>query len=585
MSFINRKKIIILTIIVLLVGCYSSAIYAADFDPRNINVGVLAFRGNDAAKKRWGPTIKYLNEQIPEYRFNLVPKNLDQLNDLTKNEDIDFILTNTGHYVLLESLYGVTRIATLRNLRQGKALDNFGSVIFTRSDRTDINELADFSGKSFMGVKKNGFGGFQIAWLEFKRAGIDPFSDFSSLSFSGFPQDSIAFAVIEGRVDGGTMRTDSLEKMAASGKIKLSDLKLINARQVEGFPFLLSSQLYPEWPFAMAPHVPLEIAKKVIIALLQIKSDSKVAKLGHYSEWTVPSDYQPVHELMKELKIGAYSEPDEFDIAVFINQKWQELLVLLIVTIVFISLLFMMSRRNRVLANAQEVTKGKFSFLANSASETQRVIDSLVMQGKELESEHASHENFLHKMLESSSKTSRFFRDIHDFSQVESGEIALVKTKFNLLDILQNVKNMLAEQLSEKKIILNITKGDKVPGVMLGDPERLGQIIFNVIKTAMKFSHQGTIDLSVDLISSSSGKLFLKFEISDANMLLNQGQIDMLFNSFVQNDALSKQNYGGSTLRLYVSKKYIELMGGETWVEKEKGTGVKLCFNSKFDLP
>jgi len=585
MNIKNRKKILLLTIIPLLFSCYFSALFAAEFNPRNVSVGVLAFRGNDAAKKRWGPTIDYLNEQLPEYRFNLVPKNLEQLNTLTKNQDIDFILTNTGHYVVLESLYGVTRIATLRNLRQGKALDNFGSVIFTRSDRNDINELADFSGKSFMGVKKNGFGGFQVAWREFKHAGIDPFTDFSSLSFSGFPQGAIAHAVIEGRVDGGTMRTDSLEKMAKAGKIKLEDIKIINAQHPEGFPFLLSSQLYPEWPFSMAQHVPLGVAKKVVIALLQIESNSFAAKQGRYSEWTVPSDYQPVHELMKDLKIGVYAEQDEFNLTTFIQDKWQELLILAVIMVVFLSLLLLMGRKNRALVKAQQLTKGKFKFLANIANETQRVMESLVMQGKGLENEKASPENFLHKMLEASSKTCRFFKDIHDFSQVEAGDAVLVKTKFNLLDILQNVNKDLADWLLEKKITLNITTGEKVPGQLLGDPERLGQIIFNIIRTAMKFSHQGNIDLSVGFVNSSSGKSTLKFEISDANMLINQGQIDMLFDAFVHENALSKQNYGGATLRLYVSKKYIELMDGETWVEKGEGTGVKLGFSSKFDLP
>lgn len=76
-----------------------------------------------------------------------------------------------------------------------------------------------------MGVKKTAFGGFQMAWLELKNEGIDPFNDFSSLQFSGFPQDKIVYAVLNGKVDAGTVRTTTLERMAAEGLIDFNEFK------------------------------------------------------------------------------------------------------------------------------------------------------------------------------------------------------------------------------------------------------------------------------------------------------------------------------------------------------------------------
>ncbi|WP_198264344.1 phosphate/phosphite/phosphonate ABC transporter substrate-binding protein [sulfur-oxidizing endosymbiont of Gigantopelta aegis] len=583
MNHHNKIKALLLLVIFFLCAGIFSSVYA-NFNPKNISVGVLAFRGPDVAKKRWGPTIQYLNQQLPEYHFNLVPKNIKTLNELVKDKDIDFILTNTGHYVLLERLYGVSRLATLRNLRQGKALDNFGSVIFTRSDRSDINKLKDFSGKSFMGVNKNGFGGFQVAWREFKRAGIDPFSDFSSLSFSGFPQDNIAYAVLEGKVDGGTMRTDSLERLARKGKIKLEDIKIINAKKVKGFPFLLSSELYPEWPFSKAQHVPLKVAKKVIIALLQIQQTSSVARQGHYSEWTVPSDYQPVHELMKELKIGSYAEKNSFNFSSIIKMYWIELTCFIITVIIIAYLLLLISRCNGIIKVQKNITKSKFKFLANAIKETQTLLETLISNGNKIDKNLTSSDQSgsLHRMLESSENIAIFFNHIKDYSAIESGNITVESSRFNLHDLLININKGLADKLKEKQIELSISVENNVPNILLGDEMRLAQVILNILNITIRFSHQANITLQVKLLKQTSNQVNLEFNVENDHMVLNKNQIEMLFNSFVQTDISNIQNYGGSCLSLYNSNKLVEKMEGKTWVNNDNSNLVKFGFNGQF---
>jgi signal transduction histidine kinase len=584
MNHHNKIKALLIFVIFFLCAGFFSSVYAT-FNPKNISVGVLAFRGPDVAKKRWGPTIQYLNQQLPEYHFNLVPKNIQTLNELVKDKDIDFILTNTGHYVLLESLYGVSRIATLRNLRQGQALDNFGSVIFTRSDRNDINKLEDFSDKSFMGVNKNGFGGFQVAWREFKRAGIDPFSDFSSLSFSGFPQDNIVYAVLDGKVDGGTVRTDSLERLSRKGKIKLEDIKIINSKKVKDFPFLLSTELYPEWPFSKTQHVPLEVAKKVIIALLQIQRVSAVARQGHYSEWTVPSDYQPVHELMKELKIGSYADKGGFNFNSIIKMYWLELAYFAIVVVIIAYLLLIIKRRNGMISAQKNLTKSKFKFLANAVKETQTLLESLINHGnkidKSLTTSSSDQSSSLHRILESSENIATFFNHIKDYAAIESGNISLESSRFNLHDILININKDLANKLKEKQIELSISVENNVPNILLGDEVRLTQIILNILNITIRFSHQANINLQVKLLKQTGSQVDLEFNIDNDHLVLNKNQVEMLFNSFVQTDISNIQNYGGSCLSLYNSNKLVEKMQGKTWVGNNSDLG-KFGFSGQF---
>ncbi len=273
-----------------------------------VTIGALAYRGNEQALQRWSPTARYLSTQIPEHRFVVRPYTLDAMRTAMEQGEIDFVLTNPGHYVELEAAYGLTRLVTLTNLRGGKPYTVFGAVIFTRADRPDINRLQDLRGRTFMAVSPDAFGGFQMAWHELVAADIDPFTDFSRLEFNGFPQDAIVYAVRDGIVDAGTVRTDILERMAAEGYIDLEDYRVLNLRMTPGFPFRHTTRLYPEWPFAKANHTDDAIAQRVAIALLTMPSDHPAAKMGSYAGWTVPLDYNTVHELFRELGIGPYRE-------------------------------------------------------------------------------------------------------------------------------------------------------------------------------------------------------------------------------------------------------------------------------------
>lgn len=87
-----------------------------------------------------------------------------------------------------------------------------------------------------MGVGKDTFGGFLMAQRELQAAGVNPFKHFERLEFSGLPQDAIVYAVRDGRVDAGTVRTDLLEGMAAEGRIDLAEFKAIGARSHPDFP-------------------------------------------------------------------------------------------------------------------------------------------------------------------------------------------------------------------------------------------------------------------------------------------------------------------------------------------------------------
>ena len=265
-----------------------------------------------------------------------------------KQKRVDFILANSSFYVGLDRLYGAHRIATLRNMRLGKAYTIFGGVIFCRAERDDINQVEDLKGKSFVAVEKASFGGWQMAWREFKQKGINPVNDFKPLQFAG-THDAVVKAVLEGKADAGTVRTDTLERMAQEGLIDLEAIKVIDKHDDEDeFAFLHSTRLYPEWPMATLPGTPEALARQVAIALMDMSPDSAAAKAAKCAGWTIPLNYQPVHECLKELHIRPYSEPEVTFEAVF-RHYWPWFIVTFVGLVAIILITFYVLNLNRKL--------------------------------------------------------------------------------------------------------------------------------------------------------------------------------------------------------------------------------------------
>lgn len=296
-------KRLLAIIYVVLISCLllsTNNAFAGDY-----KIGVLAKRGFAKATKKWSDTAEYLTQNIKEDNFTIVPLDFDDVFPAIEKKEVDFFLVNSSMFVTAQVKYGSSAIATMINSRQGKALKSFGGVILTYIDRDDINSVADIKGKIFMAVKESSFGGWQMAYKEILDKGINPMNDFASLQFGG-KHDNVVFAVQNGEVDAGTVRTDTLERMATAGDIDMSEFKIISAKKYSDFPFVVSTALYPEWPFAKIAETSDKVASRVANTLVDMKADSKAAKSAKIVGWTPPLDYSEVEDLQKLLKVGAY---------------------------------------------------------------------------------------------------------------------------------------------------------------------------------------------------------------------------------------------------------------------------------------
>ncbi|MCK5152723.1 MAG: PhnD/SsuA/transferrin family substrate-binding protein [Spirochaetales bacterium] len=296
------KKVIILVFIVL-----SSFVIFGQNVNRTVRIGILAKRGIERSHEQWDPTAEYLSSKIEGYNFTILPLNFNEVYEAVEKKDIDFIFANSSYYVGLAKKWGVSRIVTLKNLRLKKGYIEFGGVIFTLAERDDITDLNDIKGLSFAAVDKNSFGGWQMAYREFHDKNIDPFKDFSSFVFAG-THDAVVMQVLSGKVDAGTVRTDTIERMDLEGKIDRTKLKVLAEKSTDNgsFPFSLSTRLYPEWPIAKLEHTDRILAEKVSSALIAMDPGDPAAIAGVCEGWTIPSRYGPVDNTLQVLQIFPY---------------------------------------------------------------------------------------------------------------------------------------------------------------------------------------------------------------------------------------------------------------------------------------
>lgn len=321
---------------------------AAELSDEVVRIGVLSHRGDVVTKHMWSPTAQYLGERVEGYRFEIIPLDFDVVEKFVAQGLVDFILVNSGIYVNLEVRYRVSRIATLMKRSEGKPRDLFGGVLLVRAERKDLQGMADLRGHSVMAVNEASFGGFQVVWRELAVAGIDPYRDFSPLSFGGI-HDEVVRAVADRRVDAGIIRTDILEQMARDGLVELRDFRVLNQQTHDSFPALHSTRLYPEWPFSKVQHTSEALAHQVAIALLSMPSHHSAAHTGHYAGWTIPLEYQPVHALFEELHLPPYDHQGQFTLLDAIKRYWSWLLIGVVALLFMVVMTLWVMRLNRQL--------------------------------------------------------------------------------------------------------------------------------------------------------------------------------------------------------------------------------------------
>lgn len=371
-----KNRVLVVTIIVTCLLCVKSAL--GDEIPKHLRFGVLSFRPKEITTAQWLPLAKELEHNLPNYSVELVPLTYPELNQAAKENTLDLVLTNPEHYVLLKNKMGINAAATMITLEKGHPLTYFAGVIFTRADRMDIQTFSDLNDKKIASPSEESLGGYLMQRWELEKNNVIP----KSYLFTGMPHDKVVDEVLGGNADAGFVRSGVLEKLVQTGKITLGEnptIRVIEPHPItDGIPVLHSTDHYPEWAFCLTKDMNSDISRRITLALLNIKSDSDVAKTAGIAGFNAPADYTPVEILMLRLR----AHPDQLKYFNFSDVIWRyrnNVVIALVVTFAIFVLILFLILTNRKLAKTEkqlQESNAEISLLLNSMAEGAYGVDT-----------------------------------------------------------------------------------------------------------------------------------------------------------------------------------------------------------------
>jgi len=169
--------------------------------------------------------------------------------------------------------------------------------------------------------------------------------------------------------------------------------------------------------------------------------------------------------------------------------------------------------------------------------------------------------------------------DILDFSKMESGKLNIVKSNFDIKQLIDETSKTHTIAANGKGIELNYMFSSNIPQYVYGDYNRIKQVLDNLLSNAIKFTDKGEVDLSLKVDSVKGKEVSLKFVVKDSGIGISKEDQDKLFHSFSQLDSSFTKRFVGTGLGLVICKHIVETMGGTIWVESEVGIGSRFCFN------
>ena len=232
----------------------------------------------------------------------------------------------------------------------------------------------------------------------------------------------------------------------------------------------------------------------------------------------------------------------------------------------------------------EEAKKSRGDFLANMSHELRTPLHEIMgmtdlLIGTDLTREQ---QGFINTTRTSSNALLSLITDVLEFSEIEAGQLGLEEKAFDLAEPLERTLEIASPYATDKGLALSTNIAAQLPKRVIGDANRVRQVLTNLVTNAIKFTEHGVVLVRVDVEALRGDEVELHFRVKDTGVGIPEDRHEIIFEPFQQADATATRRFGGMGMGLALAKQLVNLMGGKIWVESQRGQGSTFHFTAKF---
>ena len=236
--------------------------------------------------------------------------------------------------------------------------------------------------------------------------------------------------------------------------------------------------------------------------------------------------------------------------------------------------------------DAEALSRSKSDFVAVISHEVRTPMNGVLGMARLLLDTSLTEDQreFAENIVTSGDQLVAILNDLLDVSKLEAGKLELEVIPFQPGRIMEDTVAVMATHAEEKGLAFNTAVDPDIPDYLMGDPNRLRQILLNLLSNAIKFTSDGSVSLALDVIAEDKGTVTLSFSVSDTGEGISQEARDKIFSAYTQESADVARKYGGTGLGLVICRQLAGLMGGEITLESSLGQGSTFRLTAPFGL-